>query len=149
MLRRIEEHNASQPPPQKIRVSVEIEKPREELYQLFSYGEVVSAPHPKLTEFLEGPRGPLVLPVILLGRNEDTQRAWTRPRQPHASPLGPPPLSSSAKGGDQTVLGGSRSLPPLRWVAATRSEGRVGRRPAPSKSGQGWVYVEFRILLAA
>jgi ketohexokinase len=41
MLRRIEEHNASQPPPQKIRVSVEIEKPREELYQLFSYGEVV------------------------------------------------------------------------------------------------------------
>lgn len=41
MLRRIEEHNAKQPLPQKVRVSVEIEKPREELFQLFSYGEVV------------------------------------------------------------------------------------------------------------
>lgn len=41
MLQRIEEYNAKQPVPQKIRVSVEIEKPREELFQLFSYGEVV------------------------------------------------------------------------------------------------------------
>lgn len=41
MLQRIEEHNATQPLPQKVRVSVEIEKPREELFQLFGYGEVV------------------------------------------------------------------------------------------------------------
>ncbi|XP_021057956.1 ketohexokinase isoform X4 [Mus pahari] len=41
MLQRIEEHNAKQPLPQKVRVSVEVEKPREELFQLFSYGEVV------------------------------------------------------------------------------------------------------------
>lgn len=41
MLQRIDEYNARQPPPQKVRVSVEIEKPREELFQLFSYGEVV------------------------------------------------------------------------------------------------------------
>ncbi|KAM5292400.1 ketohexokinase isoform 2-T2 [Ctenodactylus gundi] len=41
MLQRIEQHNAKQPPEQKIRVSVEIEKPREELFQLFGYGEVV------------------------------------------------------------------------------------------------------------
>ncbi|XP_012869215.1 PREDICTED: ketohexokinase isoform X1 [Dipodomys ordii] len=41
MLHRIEQHNARQPPEQKIRVSVEIEKPREELFQLFGYGEVV------------------------------------------------------------------------------------------------------------
>ncbi|XP_028638777.1 ketohexokinase isoform X2 [Grammomys surdaster] len=41
MLQRIEEYNAKQPLPQKVRVSVEIEKPREELFQLFSYGEVV------------------------------------------------------------------------------------------------------------
>lgn len=41
MLRRIEQHNASQPPAQKIRVSVEVEKPREELFQLFGYGDVV------------------------------------------------------------------------------------------------------------
>ncbi|XP_048209226.1 ketohexokinase isoform X2 [Perognathus longimembris pacificus] len=41
MLQRIEQHNARQPPPQQIRVSVEIEKPREELFQLFGYGEVV------------------------------------------------------------------------------------------------------------
>lgn len=41
MLQRIEEYNATQPLPQKVRVSVEIEKPREELFQLFGYGEVV------------------------------------------------------------------------------------------------------------
>ncbi|XP_003472958.1 ketohexokinase isoform X2 [Cavia porcellus] len=41
MLKRIEEHNAKLPPELQIRVSVEIEKPREELFQLFSYGEVV------------------------------------------------------------------------------------------------------------
>lgn len=41
MLQRVEEYNAKQPLPQKVRVSVEIEKPREELFQLFSYGEVV------------------------------------------------------------------------------------------------------------
>lgn len=41
MLQRIDEYNARQPLPQKVRVSVEIEKPREELFQLFSFGEVV------------------------------------------------------------------------------------------------------------
>lgn len=41
MLQRIEQYNATQPLPQKVRVSVEIEKPREELFQLFGYGEVV------------------------------------------------------------------------------------------------------------
>jgi len=41
MLRRIEQHNATQPQGQKIRVSVEVEKPREELFQLFGYGDVV------------------------------------------------------------------------------------------------------------
>lgn len=45
MLQRIEQHNARQPPEQKIRVSVEVEKPREELYQLLGYGDVVSIPH--------------------------------------------------------------------------------------------------------
>lgn len=42
MLQRIEQHNARQPPEQNIRVSVEVEKPREELFQLFGYGDVVS-----------------------------------------------------------------------------------------------------------
>lgn len=41
MLQRIEQYNATKPLPQKVRVSVEIEKPREELFQLFGYGEVV------------------------------------------------------------------------------------------------------------
>ncbi|XP_066234778.1 ketohexokinase isoform X2 [Saccopteryx leptura] len=41
MLQRIEQHNAQQPPGQKIWVSVEVEKPREELFQLFGYGDVV------------------------------------------------------------------------------------------------------------
>lgn len=40
MLQRIEQHNARQPPESKIQVSVEVEKPREELYQLFGYGDV-------------------------------------------------------------------------------------------------------------
>lgn len=43
MLQRIEQYNAKQPLSQRVRVSVEIEKPREELFQLFCYGEVVSA----------------------------------------------------------------------------------------------------------
>uniref|UniRef100_A0A8C2L877 Ketohexokinase n=1 Tax=Cricetulus griseus TaxID=10029 RepID=A0A8C2L877_CRIGR len=41
MLQRIEQFNSKQPLPQRVRVSVEIEKPREELFQLFGYGEVV------------------------------------------------------------------------------------------------------------
>ncbi|XP_024210028.1 ketohexokinase isoform X4 [Pan paniscus] len=41
MLQRIDAHNTRQPPEQKIRVSVEVEKPREELFQLFGYGDVV------------------------------------------------------------------------------------------------------------
>ncbi|KAH0505015.1 Ketohexokinase [Microtus ochrogaster] len=41
MLQRIEQYNAKQPLSQRVRVSVEIEKPREELFQLFCYGEVV------------------------------------------------------------------------------------------------------------
>ncbi|XP_021491106.1 ketohexokinase isoform X3 [Meriones unguiculatus] len=41
MLQRIDQYNAKQPQAQRVRVSVEIEKPREELFQLFSYGEVV------------------------------------------------------------------------------------------------------------
>lgn len=44
MLQRIEQHNARQPPGQNIRVSVEVEKTREELFQLFGYGDVVSTP---------------------------------------------------------------------------------------------------------
>ncbi|XP_059516321.1 ketohexokinase isoform X2 [Myotis daubentonii] len=41
MLQRVEQHNARQPPGQKVGVSVEVEKPREELFQLFGYGDVV------------------------------------------------------------------------------------------------------------
>lgn len=41
MLQRIDVHNTRQPPEQKIRVSVEVEKPQEELFQLFGYGDVV------------------------------------------------------------------------------------------------------------
>ncbi|XP_004627474.1 ketohexokinase isoform X1 [Octodon degus] len=41
MLQRVEQYNAKLPPEQQIRLSVEIEKPREELYQLFGYGDVV------------------------------------------------------------------------------------------------------------
>lgn len=51
MLQRIEQHNARQPPEGKIQVSVEVEKPREELFQLFGYGDVVSVPcstHPPI-----------------------------------------------------------------------------------------------------
>ncbi|XP_077008498.1 ketohexokinase isoform X3 [Tamandua tetradactyla] len=41
MLQRIEQHNSRQPPGQRIQMSVEVEKPREELFQLFGYGDVV------------------------------------------------------------------------------------------------------------
>lgn len=69
MLQRIEQHNARQPPEQKIRVSVEVEKPREELFQLFGYGDVVSVPcsfslpHPA-NLVLKKPEHCLVLPIM-------------------------------------------------------------------------------------
>ncbi|XP_043918287.1 ketohexokinase isoform X1 [Protopterus annectens] len=41
MIQQVEHYNASVSSDQKITISVEIEKPREDLYQMFSYGEVV------------------------------------------------------------------------------------------------------------
>nr|XP_057911060.1 ketohexokinase isoform X3 [Doryrhamphus excisus] len=41
MIERVARYNATLPPQQRITVSVEIEKPREPLYQLFAYGDVV------------------------------------------------------------------------------------------------------------
>ncbi|XP_064364221.1 ketohexokinase [Dromaius novaehollandiae] len=41
MMRRVEEHNRAQPAAQRVRTSVEVEKPREELFQLFGHGDVV------------------------------------------------------------------------------------------------------------
>ncbi|XP_043839761.1 ketohexokinase isoform X4 [Dromiciops gliroides] len=41
MLQRIEQHNKKLPVEQRIRTSVEVEKTREDLYQLFAYGDVV------------------------------------------------------------------------------------------------------------
>ncbi|XP_061688894.1 ketohexokinase [Syngnathoides biaculeatus] len=41
MMQRVERHNAALPRQQKITVSVEIEKPREDLYGLFSHADVV------------------------------------------------------------------------------------------------------------
>ncbi|XP_074065970.1 ketohexokinase isoform X3 [Macrotis lagotis] len=41
MLQRVEQHNKKLPREQQIRISVEVEKPREELYQLFAHGDVV------------------------------------------------------------------------------------------------------------
>ncbi|XP_062429123.1 ketohexokinase [Rhea pennata] len=41
MMRRVEEHNRAQPPAQRVRTSVEVEKPREEMFQLFGHGDVV------------------------------------------------------------------------------------------------------------
>ncbi|XP_072490086.1 ketohexokinase isoform X7 [Notamacropus eugenii] len=41
MLQRIEQHNKRLPRERQIKISVEVEKPREELYQLFAYGDVV------------------------------------------------------------------------------------------------------------
>ncbi|XP_014458776.1 ketohexokinase isoform X4 [Alligator mississippiensis] len=41
MIQRVEEHNRGCAPHQRIATSVEVEKPREELYQLLGYGDVV------------------------------------------------------------------------------------------------------------
>lgn len=43
MIQRVEEHNRGCAPHQRIATSVEVEKPREELYQLLGYGDVVGA----------------------------------------------------------------------------------------------------------
>ncbi|XP_038607164.1 ketohexokinase isoform X7 [Tachyglossus aculeatus] len=41
MLQRVDQYNKARPPELQIRTSVEVEKPRDELYQLFGYGDVV------------------------------------------------------------------------------------------------------------
>ncbi|XP_067150996.1 ketohexokinase isoform X1 [Apteryx mantelli] len=41
MMDRVEEHNRAQPPGRRVRTSVEVEKTREELFQLFGHGDVV------------------------------------------------------------------------------------------------------------
>ncbi|KAL8184190.1 UNVERIFIED_CONTAM: hypothetical protein K2H54_008613 [Gekko kuhli] len=41
MMRRVEEYNQTCPESQQVGTSVEVEKPRQELYQLFGYGDVV------------------------------------------------------------------------------------------------------------
>ncbi|XP_039388876.1 ketohexokinase isoform X2 [Mauremys reevesii] len=41
MIQRVEEYNQTCPAHQRVSTSVEVEKPREELYQLFGYGDVV------------------------------------------------------------------------------------------------------------
>ncbi|XP_035177401.1 ketohexokinase [Oxyura jamaicensis] len=41
MIQRVEEHNRALPPAQRIRTSVEVEKPREELLPLLAHGDVV------------------------------------------------------------------------------------------------------------
>uniref|UniRef100_A0A8D0HCP3 Ketohexokinase n=1 Tax=Sphenodon punctatus TaxID=8508 RepID=A0A8D0HCP3_SPHPU len=41
MLQQVEEHNRACPVSQRVATSVEVEKPRQELYQLFGYGDVV------------------------------------------------------------------------------------------------------------
>ncbi|XP_030410876.1 ketohexokinase isoform X4 [Gopherus evgoodei] len=41
MIQRVEEYNRTCPAHQRVSTSVEVEKPREELYQLFGYGDVV------------------------------------------------------------------------------------------------------------
>ncbi|XP_061481938.1 ketohexokinase isoform X2 [Rhineura floridana] len=41
MIQRVEEHNRTCPAAERVATSVEVEKPRPELYQLFGYGDVV------------------------------------------------------------------------------------------------------------
>lgn len=92
MLQRIERHNARQPPGQNIRVSVEVEKTREELFQLFGYGDVVSTPrgfslpHPALSILKKEPEYSLGLPATpgmayswlgSVGKSGAKQIGWT------------------------------------------------------------------------
>ena len=44
MIQRVEEFNQRATEPERITISVEIEKTREPLYQLFQYGDVVRRP---------------------------------------------------------------------------------------------------------
>lgn len=44
MIQQVEVYNSSLPQQQRITISVEIEKTREMLYQLFPYGDVVRVP---------------------------------------------------------------------------------------------------------
>lgn len=45
MILRVERHNSALPPAQRIRTSVEVEKPRDELLPLLAHGDVVRPGH--------------------------------------------------------------------------------------------------------
>lgn len=47
MIQRVEEHNRALPPARRIRTSVEVEKPREELLPLLAHGDVVRPATPQ------------------------------------------------------------------------------------------------------
>lgn len=53
MMQRVEEHNRALPPARRIRTSVEVEKPREELLPLLAHGDVVrpAPPRPRLVRW--------------------------------------------------------------------------------------------------
>lgn len=85
MLQRIEQHNSRQPPGQGIRVSVEVEKTREELFQLFGYGDVVSSPWPRPVASKGSLSTPGPATPVRVLRAEARLRVL--PRSPQTSPV--------------------------------------------------------------
>ena len=76
MILRVERHNSALPPAQRIRTSVEVEKPRDELLPLLAHGDVVrpghahlATPRRRLVRLGEGPGGEWAWPRgVWLGR---------------------------------------------------------------------------------
>lgn len=133
MLQRIDQHNARQPPEHRIRVSVEIEKPREELFQLFSYGDVVSGPP---------------LPQQILLASSRLLSAFLGPASPN-SPHSTAMLGSVVRGGGtQTSSSGAHCLH-SRWVWASRGQHPQGQQTLavvdPTSRGRSRLSLGFEL----
>ncbi|XP_075451259.1 ketohexokinase isoform X6 [Ascaphus truei] len=128
MIRKVEEHNSSCRPDQRISISVEIEKEREELYQLFPHGDLVfvSKDVAKHFGFHSAPEAVLGLyPRVKKGNGTTGQRTPTGttrghtgttrgPPDAHEDHLRPPGHLQGPLWGPQTPAGTIRGPPDTR-----------------------------------
>ncbi|XP_062979743.1 ketohexokinase isoform X5 [Elgaria multicarinata webbii] len=164
MLQRVEKHNRTCPASERVATSVEVEKPRPELYQLFPHGDVVfvskdvaralgfcSAP-----EAVKGLYGRLKPGEASAGSaDRRVPRGWTevrraglrwdrvkKPRLPLGrEPAGEPSLPSAAPPARALLPGRSARLSALP-VPGGSSRRALGASPC-QRRGRGWPVCRF------
>ncbi|KAM9155374.1 ketohexokinase isoform 2-T3 [Pangshura tecta] len=145
MIQRVEEHNRTCPAHQRVSTSVEVEKPREELYQLFGYGDVVFVSKDVAKDF-----GFHSAPEAVKGLHSRVRPGRLPPgdHRGHAGrwrhlqcrrSLGPVERAEAAEGADLWLPGGRQEVrsPWLRRHRVSRTPPAAGVTPfAPG--GSSW-----------